>query len=183
MTKLKIKRKRETNRLFIIRALFCFLIVVAALLTICIATDAQLLTYKHVIIFSLGSIPLCLLYALIVEKIGSVLAGMLTGSTSGSIDLRERLAGDVEKARHNKRNGRFEEALRMIDGVLDRDKEFPEALFLKAQILWEGFDRSAESKILLRMVMRLVPDNDPLYHWSSNYFNEMMSKQRRRLRR
>ena len=183
MTKLKIKRKREADRLFIIRALFCFLIVVAALLTICIMTNAQLLTYKHVIIFSLCSIPLCFLYAFTVEKIGSVLAGMLTGSTSGRIDFRERLAGDVEKARHSKRNGRFEEALGIIDGVLARDKEFPEALFLKAQILWEGFDRSAESKILLRMVMRLVPDDNPLYHWSSNYFNEMMGKQRGNFRR
>ena len=183
MSELKIKRKRETDRLFIIRALFCFFMVVTVLLIICVATNAQLLTYKHVIIFSLCSIPLCILYAFTVEKIGSVLAGMLTGSTSGRMDLRERLAGDMERARHSKRKGRFEEALSIIDGVLARDKEFPEALFLKAQILWEGFGRSAESKILLRMVMRLVPDNDSLYLWSSNYFNEMMSKQRRRFKR
>jgi hypothetical protein len=118
-----------------------------------------------------------------VEKIGSVLGGIITGSTSGGIDLRERLSADLEKARHSKRNGRFGESLRIIDSVLNQDKDFPEALFLKAQILEEGFGRSAESKILLRMVMRLVSQNDPLHSWSSNYLKEMMSKKGRRVRR
>jgi hypothetical protein len=180
MTEFKIKRKRDVDRSFMIRLLFSFLLVVGALLTICIITNAQLLTYKHVIIFSLCSIPLCILYAIAVDKIGSVLVGILTGSTSGRMDLRERLAADVEKARHSKRNGRFEEALHIIDGVLDRDKEFPEALFLKAQILWDGFGRSAESKILLRMIRRLVPHDDPLYRWSSNYLEELMTEERGR---
>jgi len=182
MNTFKIKRKKEIDRLPIIRALFCFSLVVAVLLIICIITSAQLLTYKHVIIFSLCSIPLCILYAYTVEKIGSVLGGMITGSTSGGIDLREQLSADLEKARNSKRNGRFEESLKIINSVLDKDQNFPEALFLKAQILWEGFGRSAESKILLRMVMKLVPNEDPLHRWSSNYFKEMMSKQRRRFR-
>lgn len=183
MTKIKIKQKKETDKLPVIRFLFCFSMVVVVLLIICLVTNAQLLTYKHVIIFSLCSIPLCFLYAYTVEKIGSVLGGIITGSTSGGIDLRERLSADLEKARHSKRNGRFEESLRIIDGVLNQDKDFPEALFLKAQILQEGFGRSAESKILLRMVMRLVSKDDNLHSWSSNYLKEMISKQRRGFRR
>jgi tetratricopeptide (TPR) repeat protein len=46
----------------------------------------------------------------------------------------------LAKARYSKRQGRFKEALSIIESALDRDPEFPDALYLKARILWEGFN-------------------------------------------
>ncbi|MFC1534327.1 tetratricopeptide repeat protein, partial [Thermodesulfobacteriota bacterium] len=86
------------------------------------------------------------------EKLGSGLGGIFTGWTSKTISLRDQLSADLEKARHSKRNGRFEESLDIINGVLNKDQSFPDALYLKAQILWEGFGRTAESKKLFRKV-------------------------------
>lgn len=163
MNEFKIKQKKKIDLLPIMRVLYFFLFTVVALLIICISTGAKLLTFKHVIIFSLCSLPLCILYAYVVEKLGFVLGGMLTGWSSRRVGLREQLSADLEKARHSKRNGRFEESLRLINGVLDKDQNFPDALYLKAQILWEGFGRSNESKKLLRRVMQLV-SNEELLH-------------------
>ena len=60
--------------------------------------------------------------------------------------------------------------------VLDSEEDLPDALFLKAQILWEGFGRSVESKKLFRRVMQCVSTEDPLYRWSSHYCDEITMK-------
>jgi len=181
MNAFKIKRKKEIHRLPIIRVIICFLCTVGALLVICIWTGAKLLTFKHVFIISVCSIPLCVLYAFAVEKLGSGVGGMLTGWTSKKIDLREQLSADLEIARHSKRSGRFEESLSIINDVLNKDPDFPDALYLKAEILWEGFGRSSESKKCFRRIMQLVSADKPLYRWSSNYYDEITAKEKMRL--
>ncbi|MEJ2728332.1 MAG: hypothetical protein P8185_07465 [Deltaproteobacteria bacterium] len=45
----------------------------------------------------------------------------------------------------------FEKPLIKIEDVLAKDPEYPEALFLKAQILWEGFEDRREAKSCLFM--------------------------------
>jgi hypothetical protein len=56
---------------------------------------------------------------------------------------------------------------------LNKDENFPDALYLKAQILWEGFGKSVESKNLFRKVMKLVSVEDPLYRWSSDCIDKI----------
>ena len=63
MNDLRIKRKKEIDQPWMLRATMCFVLVLGALLIICVATGAELFTFKHVLIFSLCSIPLCVLYA------------------------------------------------------------------------------------------------------------------------
>ena len=176
MNEIKIKQNKEFDRSIIIRAISFYLICVGVLLVICIFTGAKLLTYKHLIVFSLCAIPLSILYTCIVEKLGNALGGIFTGWTSKKISPREQFSADLEKARHSKRKNRFDEALNIINGVLDRDKDFPDALYLKAQILWEGFGSSVESKNCFRRVMLLVSPGDPLYRWSSDYIDKIMEK-------
>ncbi len=181
MNGIKIKQNREFDRSIIIRAVGFYLICLGALLVICIFTGGQLLTYKYLLIFSLCAVPLSVLYTYIVEKLGRVLGGTFSGWTSRKISPREQLSADLEKARHSKRNDRFEEALDIINGVLDRDKDFPEALYLKAQILWEGFGRSVEAKNCFRRAMLLVPPGDPLHRWSSDYIDRIVEKDKMRV--
>ena len=101
--------------------------------------------------------------------------------TSKKISPREQLSADLEKARHSKRNNRFEESLDIINHILNKDNNFPDALYLKAKILWEGFGRSVESKNLFRRVMELVSADNPLYRWSSYYIDKITEKDKMRV--
>ena len=57
----------------------------------------------------------------------------------------------------------------MAESVLQKDPDYPEALYLKGQILYEGFGCKNQSKEVLLRVMTLVSREDPLYHWALNY--------------
>jgi hypothetical protein len=67
-----------------------------------------------------------------------------------TIHLRERLAGDL------------------------KDPGFTEALFLKAQILWQGFeDHEAAKQCLLKIIMT-EPDKKAVFHrWALNLYGEI----------
>jgi tetratricopeptide (TPR) repeat protein len=179
MNEFKIIPKKEIELTWIIRPIYCFVIVLAALVIICMSTGAALFTFKYVLIFSLCSIPLCFLYAYCVEKIGTALGGTLFGLGSRKTTTRETFAADLEIARQRKRNGKFEEARSTIDGVLDRDRDFPDALYLKAEILWEGFQNSSEAKRCLRRVMQLVPREETLHSWASSYFDIIIAAEKK----
>ena len=61
--------------------------------------------------------------------------------------LCDALSADLEKARFSKGKGRFKEALRIINEVIDKDPKYPDALFLKARILWDGFGKREEAEL------------------------------------
>ena len=91
-----------------------------------------------------------------------------------TIHLRERLAGDLNVAKHHKLCNRFDEALIKIEDILAKDPGFTEALFLKAQILWQGFeDREAAKQCLLKIIMT-EPDKKAVFHrWALNLYGEI----------
>ena len=89
-------------------------------------------------------------------------------------DLREQLSGDLNVARHHKLCNRFDEALIKIENVLAKDPDYPEALFLKAQILWEGFEDRREAKSCLLKVIKLEPDKEAPFHpWALDLYREL----------
>ena len=153
-----------------LNALRTFLFAVAAMFIIFMSTGGELFTLKHLFLFSMGSIPLCLLFAYSIEKLGSVLGNAFTGWSSKKTSLRESLSADFAKAKLSKRRGEYKEALKVIDEVLEKDSEFADALYLKAQILWEGFENREGALECLRKVMILVPQQEPLHRWASYYF-------------
>ena len=180
MNEFKIKRKREIVGPQVLYAIKCFITIFAVLFVICMSTGAELFTFKHLLIYSIYSIPLCILYAYIVEKLGSGLGGILSDWTTRKFSRREQLSADLAKARSSRSGARFEEALSIINGVLDKDPEFPDALFLKAQILWDGFENSRESKDCLRRLMQTVPHEEPLHRWASSFFDEIIRTEKKR---
>ena len=93
------------------------------------------------------------------------------------MSLRETLSADFEKAKACKRRGKFEEANEIIDQVLEKDPGYPDALYLKAQILWEGFEKRQEASECLQNVMRLVPQEDTLHRWASFFLKEIIDHQ------
>jgi tetratricopeptide (TPR) repeat protein len=84
------------------------------------------------------------------------------------------LSGDLNVVRYHKLCHRFDDALIKIEEILARDPDFAEALFLKAQILWEGFeDRKAARKCLLK-IMAVEPDENAVFHrWALNFYEAL----------
>ena len=155
---------------FILNALRTFLFAVAAMFIIFMSTGGELFTLKHLFLYSICSIPLCFLCAYSIEKLGSVLGNAFTGWSSKKVSLRETLSADFAKAKLSKSSGKYKEALKIINEVLEKDSEFADALYLKAQILWEGFENREGALECLRKVMILVPQQEPLHRWASYYF-------------
>ena len=164
----------------ILNVIKCFIFAFGALFIIFMSTGGKLLTFKHVLIYSMYSIPLCFLYAYTVYKFGSILGNILSGWSSRRASPREALSADLERARFSKRKGLFREALDIINEVLEKDPDFPDAQYLKAVILWEGFEDQQGALKCLREVMRLVPRKDTLHRWASNYYDEVTGSEKRR---
>ena len=111
---------------------------------------------------------------LITGTVGGSASGLLYGRGKSTFSLRERLEGDLQQVRYHKMNKNFDKALDLINGVLSQDPNFPDALFLKAQILWEGFKDSTGTKSCLDQVMKAVQDEDePLHRWDCHLLSEI----------
>ena len=143
-----------------------------ALLTIGIWTGAFSL------MLHLFTIPLAICCIYIADKLGAMIGSGLSGWIPGKSDPRERLSADLEKIKYSKRMGHFDEALRLVNELLHQNKDYPETLFLKAQILWEGFGNAEAAKGYLEQVRKLTPEGEALHRWASGYLEEMIKPER-----
>jgi hypothetical protein len=101
-------------------------------------------------------------------------AHLLYGVGRRTISLREQLSGTMSIARNHKMNKRFGQALLSVEEVIAKDPDYCEALLLKAQILWEGFEDAVEAKVCLEKIMGSEIDkNNPIYRWASTLFEEL----------
>ena len=74
----------------------------------------------------------------------------------------------------------FDRALWTVNAILDQDPDFPDALFLKGQILKNGFGNSAAAQGYFKRVMTVVPNKtDTLYRWASNCYDELTAMDKR----
>lgn len=170
MTKIQINPNKAKERSFLFRVLFCFLLCTAALFIIYASVGGRLFTFYHLIIFILCCIPLSIIYALFIEKIGNGFGALMSGWSNKKIPLKEQYSADMSRARFCKSRKEYSEALNIINEILENIPAFPEALFLKAQILWEGFKNSKETSTALDRALELVKDDEPFRKRVSNYY-------------
>ena len=98
-------------------------------------------------------------------------AGSLDCKTAG---LRNQLAADLNVVRYHKLCNRFDQALPALEAVLAKAPDFPEALFLKAQILWEGFDDREGAKNSLIRILKVAPDEKAVFRrWALKFYREL----------
>ena len=103
------------------------------------------------------------------SRIGERSAELFYGLGQRRLLLKQRLAGELDKIRYSKRQKDYDKALSQVNEVLTKEPEFPEALFLKAQILCEGFGNVAAAERHLEKVMQLVNEKEPLHQWVLSY--------------
>ena len=89
------------------------------------------------------------------DAAGGAASNLITGRREAVWSTREQLQGLLSQARFNKDNGDYTLAFNYINQVLQKDPDFPEALVLKAQILWEGFSRADAALQFLDKVLSL----------------------------
>jgi hypothetical protein len=106
--------------------------------------------------------------------IGGGSVNVLYGTGRKNIDVRDQLSGTMSQARCHKMSQDYDRALAFVGEVIDKDPDYPEALFLKAQILWEGFRDSNGAKECLSQVINIVPNkSEPLHRWASQLLLEI----------
>ncbi len=180
MIKIQIKPNKAKERSFLFRFLFCFLWVSAVLTTIYSFSAAmgggKLFTFKHYIIFELCCIPVSIIYGCIVEKLGSGLGMLMLGWSNRKILPQEQYSADLTRARLTRSRKQFREALIIINEVLEKAPDFPEALLLKAQIVWEGYGNRELARMNLDKILELVHDDDPIRKWAVNYYHDIGKK-------
>lgn len=125
----------------------------------------------------------------------SVLLGsatsIFTGTPGGGVDntrtvpvrstmgMPKQLASDLNVVRYHKLCHRFDDALIKIEEVLAKDPDFVEALLLKAQILWEGFEDCEAARGCLLKILAAEPEEKAVFHlWALNFYEDMTNGER-----
>lgn len=80
----------------------------------------------------------------------------------------------MAKARFSKSKGQFKEALIIINGVLEKNPKLPDALLLKAQIVWEGYGNKELALRNLDKIIEQGQDDAPVHRWAVNYYHEVI---------
>jgi tetratricopeptide (TPR) repeat protein len=180
MSEIRIKMRKRRDKLFYVRAALAWVLMVGALLVIYVFTMGGPYTFKHVMIFSFFCVPLSILYSLAVERMGSFFGTYLSGWNSRQVSRRETVLADLGKAKHSKMKGAYEEALNILNGIIQKIPDSPDALLLMAQVQWEGYQNFSEAKKCLQRVMLLVPRDETLHNWASSYYDEIVRCEKKR---
>ncbi|MCI5225357.1 MAG: hypothetical protein D3918_01565 [Candidatus Electrothrix sp. AX2] len=138
--------------------------------------------YVFFVIMLLGLIlPFPAMYA--TGRVADAFVFLYSGG-SRTHTLQEQLVGEVEKIRELKRKNKLEKALEQADFVLIRDPEHPEALFLKAQILFElDVQYGAANACLNTLLTMDPPPDDKILHWAIALRKKIMVKVQERAHR
>lgn len=100
--------------------------------------------------------------------------GSLAGERTAHWTIREQLQGDMDQALHCKRRKEYPKALNIVNKIIHLDPNFPDALFLKAQIVWEGFRNHKAAKSNIKTIMNLVKDEkETIYQWALSLSKEI----------
>ena len=124
-----------------------------------------------ILVFVINVIPTKLVI-LTCERVGSISAKLYTGYNGRT--KREQYSGYVTQARYFKSKKQYEKALDLIERYLEKDVNYAEALYLKAQILLEGFnDQPAAKQCVGQIINGKAVESDCWYRWAKSMQDEL----------
>ncbi|MEE8398186.1 MAG: tetratricopeptide repeat protein [Desulfobacterales bacterium] len=121
----------------------------------------------------LSSVPISWFLTWGVDRSSGGVAAAFYGGKRRPKTQRQLLTNEMGMVRHDKMQKNFDEALDKINSILKRDPDFPDALLLKAQILWEGFGNVPGAMGYLRKIIREEDDQTSIYRWASSLYDEL----------
>ena len=121
-----------------------------------------------------GSIVAALAVEILSDRAGDSSVNVLYGIERVDRTWRDQVIGTLNQARFHKMSKRHDLALACINEVLAADPDLPEALFVKAQILWEGYQDAAAAIQCLIHLMKSEPDKGAAFHrWAASLYREI----------
>jgi tetratricopeptide (TPR) repeat protein len=117
---------------------------------------------------------------MIIEGLGSSGVNLLYGKRRPVYTEYEKYEGELHQARHQKTLKNYPKALGLVSAILKDSPDLPEALYLKAQILVEGYGKGKEAKYLLEKILAVLPERGETYHrWAQSLLDKIDSEQDR----
>ena len=116
-----------------------------------------------------------ILVMFITEKIANS-SKVLYGIKNANITLREQLEGTLKAAKVAKMNKKYSTAIKIVNKILLQDPDYYEALFVKAQILHEGFNNTDSAKKYLKRVISQTQSNETINNWASSFYDQLNQK-------
>ena len=101
---------------------------------------------------------------------------ILYGVTNANISIREQMEGTLKAVKVAKFNKDFPKALRIVNSILMKDPEFQNALFVKAQILHEGFNNTGGAKKYLKTIINSTEPSESINIWASSLYKQLCTK-------
>ncbi len=117
------------------------------------------------------SVPLALLVESVTDKISHGWGKLFYGGRKPRWTKQEQLQGDIRQVMFLKRQKQFPQALKKVNEILKKEPKFAEALFLKAQILWEGYETANGARRYLNIAKGFAPPKEYLYRWICSYYD------------
>jgi hypothetical protein len=106
---------------------------------------------------------MALILCKVIKKGISLMIGSEFGGRTASRSLRDELKHSINQVRYLKKNGDFQNALKTVNLIVMIDPNFPEALLLKAQILWEGFENHRAASPIIGQVLMTTSTEDAIH--------------------
>jgi len=128
--------------------------------------------YWNILASLLIPFGVCLITSRSTDEAASCLCGWGREDTS----QQDWLAGEMNKIRLLKRQRNFDKAFTLVNDLLEKVPNFPEALYLKGHLLWEGFKNPWAAEKCFRRVVELTEDNQPVHRWASSCLSGLYSK-------
>ena len=126
------------------------------------------------------SIPASMIVMIISDRAGTT-AGALYRGPKANWTIRDQLGGVLNQVRYHKMQNNFDQAFLKVEEALAKDPNFPDALLLKAQILWEGFDDAIEAKRCLEIIIKTTSKPENRHLWASTLYAEIVKEEKKRL--
>jgi len=173
----EIKRRiRDADKTDIFRFVRVWMTCIVPCATLTIAWAFGRLSLWVLVLVLIFIPPIMALAHMVIIKKGGSIAGSLYGGPKARWTVKEQLAGNLEKIRYSKRQGRFNEALALANDVLKHLPHDPDTLFLKAQILHEGFGYGQSAKKCLEIIIKEVPTSETLHRWATSLYEAITNE-------
>ena len=131
--------------------------------------------FLGLVIGGVASIILSNIVMFVLDRSVENIVSLLYGGRKQAKSQGELLANDISLVKHRKMRKEFDEALKIVNRILNVDPEYPEALLLRAQILWEGFgNSSAAIKYLKQIIEKKENEQTPIHRWALSLHDELV---------
>lgn len=124
------------------------------------------------VIAVIGGILLSVFVMYVMNAVGSAAGNILFGRRTAVWTTREKVQGFLSQARFNRNNGDYKAAFEFVNKVLEKDPDYPEALFFKAQILWERFGKAESALQFLEKIIALESEDEAFRNQVENTYRQ-----------